>query len=233
MSILLNFLEKLKIWLAVRLVWRFKGTLPEAVRAFQATEADGVWHLHRGLRNLRNPRHRAILFAHSLEEESHAEAFAHIYRDYGDRPFAPASYEREDLYGPDEPGWKIFAFVHVGEEDATNRFRYIHRYLDDGSFKQALAKIIHDEEGHIDLTHRMLLDLGATEGAIRRQVIKVRLVRAWQQWLRVGKRVVDKLASVLLSIVYFLIGPLLYLSARNKLAHRFVVYDNNQIKRLG
>src|SRR5436309_3395231 len=83
-----------------------KGKMAEAIRGFQATEADGVWHLHRGLGRIADPHKRAILFTHSLEEECHAEEFAHAYRHYGERAFAPANYEREDLYVPSEPAWK-------------------------------------------------------------------------------------------------------------------------------
>ncbi len=225
-------LDKLKVWFAVKLAWSDRGRLAEAVRGFQATEADGVWHLHRGLARVRDPRHRAILFAHSLEEEAHAEEFAHTYNQLGDRAMTPATYERSDLYAPDEPTWKLFAYVHVGERDATDRFRLIEQTLDAGLLKRALSRIVTDEEGHVDLTHRMLVEMGATDRQIRREVRRVRLSRLWEAWLRVGKRVVDRLSTVLLSLSYFVIGPFLFLFARRKLESRFVEFDNCRMKRL-
>jgi rubrerythrin len=224
--------DKLKIKLAVSLGWSIKGKLPEAIRAFQATEADGVWHLHRGLRRLDDPKLKAILFSHSLEEESHAEEFAHTYHHYSDQVMTPASYERKDLYQDYDAPWKIFAYVNVGEQDATDRFRYIRETLKDGQLKQSLQKIVEDEEGHVDLTHKMLLKLGATDSDIKNEVLRVRLTRLWEQWLRTGKRVVDNIATLMLSIAYYLMGPFLFIAARRKLQHRFVEYDNNQIKRL-
>ena len=89
-----------------------------------------------------------------------------------------------------------------------------------------------DEEGHVDLTSAMLLQMGATEKAIRREVVLVRLRRAWERWLRVGKRVVDTLANVLLSLVYFAFGLFLRGAARQKLEAGEVTYDNNSMKRL-
>lgn len=224
--------DKLKIRLAVSVGWSIKGKLPEAIRGFQATEADGVWHLHRGMRRVEDPKKRAILFAHSLEEESHAEEFAHTYREYGEQIFVPAAYERKDLYQAHEPPWKIFAYVHVGEQDATARFRYIHGILGKGALKHALGKIVTDEEGHVDLTHRMLISMGASESDIKSEVFRVRLRRAWEQWLRMGKRVIDNIATLLLSVVYFLMGPLLFAFARRKLANPLVEFDNNHIKKL-
>lgn len=229
---MLSLIERLKIRLAVSLGWRLKGKMGEAVRGFQATEADGIWHLHRGIPRLVEARHRAVMFAHSLEEESHAEEFARVYNHYSDRAMTPAPYERRDLYGPEDPMWKVFAYVHVGEEDATDRFRYLRDALEAGALKEALGKIVSDEEGHVDLTNRMLIEMGATEREIRREVFKVRARRLWEGWLRVGKRMVDNLATLLLSITYFLLGPLFFLFARQKLASRFVEYDNNRLKRL-
>ncbi|MCC6646298.1 MAG: hypothetical protein IT374_12090 [Polyangiaceae bacterium] len=225
-------LDKLKVWFAVKLAWSDEARLAEAVRGFQATEADGVWHLHRGLARVRDPRHRAILFAHSLEEEAHAEEFAYTYNQIGERAMTPATYERSDLYGAAEPTWKLFAYVHVGERDATDRFRLIQQTLDESLLKRALSRIVSDEEGHVDLTHRMLIEMGATDRQIRGEVRRVRLARLWEAWLRVGKRVVDRLSTVLLSVSYFLIGPFLFLFARRRLAARFVEFDNCKLKRL-
>src|SRR5438094_4072150 len=150
--------HRIKIWFAVSVVWTRRGKLADAIRGFQATEADGVWHLHRGLRRIRDPRQRAILFTHSLEEEAHAEEFAHAYVHYGESAMKPAPYERADLYGDAEPIWKTFAYVHVGERDATQRFKLIAAALAQGRLKDSLRRIVTDEEGHVDLTHRMLVE---------------------------------------------------------------------------
>jgi hypothetical protein len=226
-------LEKLKVRLAVSFAWTKNSNLASAVRGFQATEADGVWHLQRGMARIRDPRHKAILFLHSLEEEAHAEEFTHACNHYGERPMTAAAYERSDLYAPEEPVWKTFAYVHVGERDATARFRLIQNALSHGLLKDSLRRIVTDEEGHVDLTHRMLVEMGATNNAILSEVRKVRLLRLWEGWLRAGKRVVDKLTTLLLSVSYFAIGPLLFIPAKNRLQCRFVEFDNCRLKTLG
>jgi hypothetical protein len=229
---MLKLWDHIKVRFAVSLVWRRKANLAEAIRGFQATEVDGVWHLHRGLARVSEPRQRAILFAHGLEEESHAEEFAAAYSHYGERPMTPATYERKDLYAPSEPAWKTFAYVHVGERDATDRFRIIRESLDGGVLKSSLARIVEDEEGHVDLTHRMLVSMGATDREIHSEVRRVRLLRLWEGWLRIGKRAVDNLATILLSITYFVLGPFFFWMARRRLMSRFVDYDNNRLKQL-
>nr|UXE44642.1 hypothetical protein Hi04_10k_c2877_00010 [uncultured bacterium] len=59
--------ERARIWLAVRVGWKLGGRMATAIRGFQATEADGVWHLQRGMQRLTDPRQRAVMFTHSLE----------------------------------------------------------------------------------------------------------------------------------------------------------------------
>jgi rubrerythrin len=229
----LKHLEKLRIRLIVSVLWSSRARTAEAIRGFQATEADGVWHLHRGLQRITDPRQRAIVFTHSLEEESHAEEFARVYGLYSERPMTPATYERDDLHGGATALWKSFAYVHVGEEDATERFRHLRDALGEGALKEALARIVQDESTHVDLTHDMLLAMGASDREIRAEVLRVRASRLWAAWLRSGKRVVDVVASALLSAAYLVLGLFLGEPARRRLASRLVEYDNNQLKRLG
>ncbi len=225
-------IERAKIWLAVKLGWRLNGKMAEAIRGFQATEADGVWHLHRALGRLDDPRQRAILFTHSLEEESHAEEFTVAYAHYGQRPLAPANFERRELYEADQPTWKSLAFFNVGEVDATHRFRFLREVLDDGLLKDSLARVVTDEEGHVGLTHDLLVRMGATHAEIRSELRRVRVRRLWEGWLRSGRLVIDRLATLVLSVGYFIIGAALYRTARARLSRRVVTYDNNRIKKL-
>lgn len=224
--------ERARIWLAVKVGWRFDGKMAEAIRGFQATEADGVWHLHRALARLDDPRQRAVLFTHSLEEEAHAEEFTFAYAHYGQRPLAPANFERHELYGAKQPAWKTFAFFNVGEEDATQRFRLLRDAVDDGLLKESLTRVVADEEGHVGLTHAFLVRMGASEAEIRSELRRVRLRRLWEGWLRTGRRLIDRLATLVLSVGYFVIGTALCRTARARLSRRFVDYDNNRIKKL-
>lgn len=228
-----RLLEKISVRLSLATSWRRRGRKAAAIRGFQATEADGVWHLHRGLSRVADPKLRAILFTHSLEEDAHAEEFGHVYKAYTDQILPAANYEREDLYGAGTALWRSLAFVHVGEEDATGRFRTIAEALPAGDpLRASLQKIVEDEEGHVDLTAKLLEQLGAAPADVQREYGRVRLARLWQAWLRSGKAAIDSLATVLLSAVYFVMAPFLFLVARKKLASRFVEVDNNRAKRL-
>lgn len=202
-----------------------------AVTAFQATEADGCWHLLRAFARSDDPKLQAIIFTHMLEEESHADAFVQVHQAMSPQAFVPQFYEREDLYPDDTPTWKRLAFVHVGEVDATQRFALLRDALPPGPLRGALHTIVQDEEGHIDLTHNWLLAAGATAPEIRSTYRQVRLQRLWEGWLRAGQRVVTHVAVLVLSAAYFVLGPFVAGSARRKLRQRVVEFDNNALKR--
>lgn len=230
---MITAIERLKIRLAVSVELTDKpARVSEVIRGFQATEADGVWHLYQGMRQIEDPRERAVIFGHCLEEESHADAFVRAYKHYGGRVFTPTHFERKALYAGDEPIWKTFAFVHVGEVDATQRFRILSQELPPGALKDCLSNVVSDEEGHVDLTYEMLKRLGASDSAIRTEVRWVRARRLWERWLRTGKSVVDNLATISLSLVYYVFGALLFTAARRRLSRGFVTYDNNKMKHL-
>lgn len=229
---MLGILEHARVKLAVAFAWKFGDRKASAIRGFQATEADGVWHLHRALERIDDPKVRAILFTHSLEEESHAEEFAHAYKLYTERSIPPATYERQDLLASGAPTWKALAFVHVGEEDATERFGYIAQALGDEPLKHSLDRICADEAGHVDLTENLLRSLGAQPDEMKREYAKVRIARLWEGWMRSGRRVVDVIVSGLLSVAYFLLAPWVCASAQRALRARTVAYDNNHLKRM-
>lgn len=222
--------ERLRVALALGL--RPAPTyLAEIVRGFQATEADGVWHLRRAIEKLESPRARAAVFAHCLQEEAHADAFVTTYACIAENAFRPVHFERRDLQPARSPVWKSFVVVHIGEEDAAQRFRVLADALPPGALRSCLTTVVADEEGHVGLTDEMLVALGAAPAAIRFETRKVRLQRAWEAWLRLGRSAVDRLATIALTLAYFLAGPLLASHARRKLASRSV-NDTTGIKRL-
>jgi hypothetical protein len=74
--------------------------------------------------------------------------------------------------------------------------------------------------------------MGAKPVEIRKEIRRVRLARAWENWLRIGKRMADWLISFQLGIIYYLIGPFIFWFARRKLRNQVVEYDNNHLKQM-
>ena len=74
--------------------------------------------------------------------------------------------------------------------------------------------------------------MGATPREIKKEIRRVRLMRAWENWLRAGQRMADWLITLQLGIIYYLIGPFVFLLARRKLRSSVVEFDNNHLKQM-
>jgi len=224
-------IEKIKTWIAVKIFWRKEDNFLNSIVSFSSTEADGVWHLHRTLSSgvIKCSKQRALLFAQIIEETHHADVFRKIYNEYTNLPFVPQHFERMDIY-KDKDAIKTLHYVHVGEDDATTRFYLISKYLDKKhkSLIRALKKILVDEEKHIHLSDNLLLDLGLSKKELKKTYASIRLRRRWENWLRIGKNVVNHFSNIILSLIYFLVIPFFYIFAKRKLANRFTIYFSNK-----
>lgn len=231
MRFLASLWESIFAFAAVKFLWKLKGIRHQAIQSFQATEADGVWHLFRGLDKETDPKLKASLFSHLIEEQSHADLFAKTYKEETGRAFQYKNVERFDIYPHLEPSWKNLVYVHVGEIEAVSRFGKIINNLTPSPLRTSLESILKDEEGHVDLTMDGVLELGIEERQFKAELNKIQRKRFKEAWMRTGGRGVDNFSNLLLSTLYFfLVGPFLFLFARKKIDSKTVVYDNNTIK---
>ena len=226
-----QYFERIVAFVAVKVLWQNKKIKGKAIRSFQATEADGVWHLFRGIKKEEDPEVLSQLFTHIIEEQAHADMFAKTYKDEIDQPFQHKTVERADLYDKFEPSWKQLAYVHIGEIEAVSRFNKLVNYLPPSPLKATLVKILKDEEGHVDLTMDSIIGLNVSPKKVKHELRKVKVRRFKEAWLRTGARGIDQFANTLLSLIYFIIlGPCLFVFARHKINSQKITYNNNFVK---
>ena len=230
---MIGFVESLKVKFTVKVLWKFKSFYLESLRVFHITEADGVWHLYRNMVATKDYKLRSLVFGHMMEEEKHSDDFAMVFKHHSDHPFKQLHFERTELY-PVTELWKTLVYVHVGEIDATDRFQMIHDNLPDSDIlKKAIIKMVHDEAAHVELAENIMDQIGVTDEQLKKQSRVVRLSRKWEHWLRVGKKLVNHFATLLLTVIYFLIVPFFFIFAKIFLKKHIVGFDNNSIKNMG
>tara|TARA_R110002072_G_scaffold276051_1_gene437377 strand:- start:106079 stop:106771 length:693 start_codon:yes stop_codon:yes gene_type:complete len=227
----MKFLERAFIFLTVKIIWKYRPIFHKALRRFQAVEADGVWHLQRSLDQVEDKKTRFKLFLHLLEEESHADSFAKMYEKMADEKFVKLLFERRPIGSPVDPLWKSIAFVHIGEEHATDRFQYISKFHNDPYFKKNIDSIVEDEMGHVDLTDNLLLEVGASREDIDNEYKSIAQNRWKESFFRLLSFIYEKFANTILSILYYIFAPFLFLQSRKKLKQYNVSLDSNKIKR--
>lgn len=213
-------------------VWSANRNLQnQAVRRFQSIEADGVWHLYQVLRMTKDPKSRARIFQHILEEDSHADLFCEVFQKDSSTAFQPQSFTREDLVSGSNEAGKFLLHVHVGEVSATRRFKALKRFLPEGNLKAALSKIVQDEEGHIELTQRLAQQLNMKEPELNTELRYIRLARLRNSAEQLFLRMTNWLGLAILILGYWCVGFIGSRSARARLQKKFVAFNNNQLKK--
>jgi rubrerythrin len=225
-------LEKLQIFLVVKLLWLRKSIKHNAIRSFQATEDDGVWHLHTVFNETNDPKVKAEIFTHILEEASHATIFKRAFEEEAGINFSRQYYERQDLHSRNDALWKKLAFVHIGERDATNRFRALIQFLDDCPLKTALISVVEDEEGHIELTRKMVDNYHDNPQDIEDELKQIEQNRFKETCARALNRFFNFTSTSILYFIYFLVAPFCFYFVKRKFSNPIVSYDNNFSKRL-
>lgn len=211
--------EKLKVWFLLQVTWkRSQEKQLESIRLFASTEADSAWQLYYALSKLSNLEQQAELFAQALEETHHAEKFSALYKQM--TPTAPVAlkYEKKLLYEKSEDMWKLFVYCLIGEADAAHRFKYIAQFIKPGPIRTTLEEIVEDECGHIEKADALIeSQTQLSQKEIKKELRQIRWRRFYESWLRSGRQVTDFFASLLLSSVYFAIGPFTTLPSRRRL----------------
>jgi rubrerythrin len=206
---LVQTLDRWMVGLLVRTGWKKDNhKVLERIQAFEATEDDSAWQLLYAASRLSAPKMKAQLFLQALEETHHAEIFRSLYRQSSGHALQKTSVERRPLLRPREP-WKLFAYFAVGEKSAARRFRLIAEQLDDGPFRRSLVKILEEEEGHIEIAGELVRMTGQTPEAIATELKSVRVRRACETWLRLGRHITSAISRALMTGVFFLMGGLI------------------------
>jgi hypothetical protein len=202
----INQLDRGLVRLVLLLRWkRESGAAEERIRAFEATEDDSAWQLLHACTRIADPSVKARLFLQAMEEAHHAEVFRGLYEESSGKKLRKLQVVRKPIFQPEAP-WKLFAYCAVGEAAAASRFRHIAEALPPGRFREALQKILAEEEGHIGLAEALVSLSGRTAGEVNAEIARIRLVRAWESWLRFGRGLSGLVSRGLLNASYFLMG---------------------------
>lgn len=213
-------IERLRIRILVALAWRSRPRLLTTLRNFSETEADSAWHLLRAAELSSDPAEKADLFGQVLEEMRHAEEFAKLHKDLGGGRMKPVKPERRPLVETPEDLWRFHVFCQIGEGAAATRFKNIHDALRDPELrplKKVLRQILRDEAQHVHGAAELAKASAVPPRTLRKEAGNVRARRAWQAWMRSGRHVTNAFGTLVLAVVYPIVGVLGRATARKRL----------------
>lgn len=203
-------LRCLAVRLSIPISWRIsRQRIAASLWRFSEVEADSAWQMLVALEKVDDPEFRAELFNNALEEVHHSYIFSRIARKYEDHLVCRPAEERRQLWDPKQGLVNFEAYHYVGEADV---FRDFLAYADASphpDIRETFMAIRGDEEEHQKLAYAELVHQCGSVGAARRLILKVRLRRAWEGWVRASKKIGDFFSSVFLMAIYFSFGMLL------------------------
>lgn len=217
----MRFRHMLIKWVTPLVWWLFPQRKISALQEFAHTELDSGWQSLYAMTFVPDPKVRAALFRHALEEFHHSDAFSSLLNSYANAPLNTPVFTREAIIdGKDRDAVLDFLVqVHVGEKEINEDFAVYSEADVDLDIRRLFSRIKVDEEGHEDASLAMLREYAGGD--------RFRLLRMmWRQSFRNGyKRYVgwsqamgNVSLGMMLSAVYFSMGPVVTMPLRKRLA---------------
>jgi len=214
-------LRKSIIRLCLPIIWRTsERRIAQALQRFSVTEVDSAWQSLYAMKGTRDPKLRAKLFQHALEEMQHGALFGQMALSYSDTlPPIPLP-ERNPLYDPakqDDGLLSFYAHEYVGESIICDEFDSYQAAAPRADIKNLFSHVKRDEIGHATYTSHALKELAKDPWTRRRAVLKARFKRLKEGWLRFSKSLGEFPPIFFIGAIYYVSGPLLWRRAQRRL----------------
>jgi len=192
-----------------------------ALQEFSDTELDSGWQSLYALEKVEEPKAKAELFQHSLEEFFHADMFANLLHSYANAPLNRSVFAREAILKSDSSRESILDFlvqVYVGESEINQDFLVYAETKVDAPIRDLFHRIKKDEEGHEEVSWDLILTYA--EGKlwkVRWIVLRKRLDHAWKRYVKFTQIIGNFMLGINLALIYLLVGAFFVSVFRNRL----------------
>jgi len=209
-----------------RWVWRNPRRRALNLLRFAEVEADGGRDLVRAAELTADPILRRSFLIHAADEQRHADLFRQrglqLLRTTAARPgeaasadwMAPGERGLDDLRVESEREGALLAFLHLSEKAAAREFAAYAQVLSaDPQTRAVFEAVMRDETFHMRYTHGQLRRVARSPDAL---IWRARLVRLWKAYLRLAGALAELIASVILTVQFYVLLPAFALAARQQ-----------------
>ena len=198
-------------------VWANPRRRAQKLLQFAEVEAEGGRDLIRAAELTDDRLLRNLFLNHARDEERHARMFRARGLTLGGEQSREAGNALSDWIAPGERGFEriglqpgeagsLLAFIHLSESAAARDFAAYRSVLDHDPLTRALFEhILRDEEHHMQYSLAQLERIAPADS--KALLWKARLRRLWKAYLRLATAIAGVIASVLLTIQYFVLLP--------------------------
>jgi hypothetical protein len=180
------------------------------LQRFAVTENDSVWQLLWAIRHVRAPEVRAKVFQHALEEAHHSAEFDRVSRSIHPTCIIRPVTARKPILQIESPDpiMHFMAYAHVGEDDVFGQFDAYAAAVGLPEVQAVFNASKADERGHAGLTLQLCRRSAPSLSVAKMAILRVRIRRLYDAWLRFSKHLGEFTSGVLLSVLYLTLGLL-------------------------
>lgn len=190
------------------------------LRRFALVEADNSWQFLRAAEALPEPHGRAQMFLHALEEAHQASRFHTVARSVDPASLRRGEAHRQALLTDPAAIGEFLATVEVADADLKSDFGVYAQASTAPRATRLFLDLRDAQPDHAGASRALMLDTLGSPERVSEELQWARRRRAWSQWRQVGADTGDRIASVLIGIVFFLAGPFFARRARKRVAPR-------------
>ena len=202
-------------------IWRrFPARKLRALQEFALVEKDSGNQLLECIPLVSDPKLKAHLFQHVLEEIYHGEIFDGVCKELSSKPLPLPMKPLEDLIsGTPNPETLVrtLAYVHVGERAVNRDFLQFANSISEPSLRRVFLRAGGDEGKHEGDTGDILFELsGSNKLNYFWNMLRAQCKRSWALYTSAMRRFGELWLAILLTFVYFLFGALAAGAIRNR-----------------
>ena len=185
------------------------GHAARTLKRFGDVEADSAWQYLCALDHCRDTAVRRTLFENVLEEFKHADAFYGAAHSLATQRLRGDEQRRTRLTAQPADLPRFLAYAHVCEEAIHGQFDSYASACGLPAVSQVFRDISADEATHGSETLLHLERLAGSSGAARRALIRARLQRLYEAWMRFAARLGNVTFYPVLALLFFVFGGVL------------------------
>ena len=201
--------------------WR-KGPrrMAPLLRRFAMIEADSSWQFLRAAEVLPVSSSRAQMFLHAMDEAHQASRFQDVARAVDPTSLRRGEAKRQALLTDPAGLGDFLAMVEVADVEKKADYAVYARASVDRRATVLFESLQREEAAHSADTRELMRATFGSVDAVTSSMARAWRQRLWDGWRRVGADTSDVIASLLISLVFFLAGPFFARRARVRVAPR-------------
>jgi len=217
----LRRIRKALLRLSLSVSWRSGSRrMAPMLRRFAMIEADSSWQFLRAAEVLSAGDSRAQMFLHAMDEAHQASRFHDVAKAVDPTSLRLGEAKRQALLtGPAELG-AFLALAEVADVEKKNDYGVYARASVDPGATALFESLQQEEAAHAADTRALMQATLGSADAVTASLAQAWRKRLWDGWLRLGADTSNIIASILISIVFFLAGPFFARRARSRVAPR-------------